>query len=403
MLHLIPVVKNYAWGSSKNDCLVKEIFLKNIQNNNPEKNNEQENIKKEKNWAEIWIGTHQSGMTHLLNGETLFNHLKCDLPFIFKILSIEKCLSIQMHPDSEWAKKLHFQDPKNYPDPYPKPEMAIAIDYLDSFSGYCNFEELSMNLSKYPNFYSILQKQHFFSINFSAKNQSENIKNLIEYFFSLNIENLKQNLDVLFSDINLIDKKCFRDETIMKLFDQFGYDVGILMSLLLNIVRLKPFEYIAIGPFIPHAYISGNVIECMPPSDNVIRVGLTPKFKDIDNFMLMYQYIESNDNKKMARTKIYADKSLRIREFPHDLGNYFKILMFQNIHKEEDLIDLNEYRVIVEEKGIFFNFEESPIEINGLVVRQHEFCLVVEGEMKIKSSQKVNAIFCSRSVNLEKA
>ena len=32
----------------------------------------------------------------------------------------------------------------------------------------------------------------------------------------------------------------------------------------------------------PHAYISGEIIECMALSDNVIRCGLTPKFKDVD-------------------------------------------------------------------------------------------------------------------------
>jgi mannose-6-phosphate isomerase len=30
----------------------------------------------------------------------------------------------------------------------------------------------------------------------------------------------------------------------------------------------------------PHAYISGELVECMASSDNVIRAGLTPKFRD---------------------------------------------------------------------------------------------------------------------------
>lgn len=32
---------------------------------------------------------------------------------------------------------------------------------------------------------------------------------------------------------------------------------------------------------IPHAYLKGNIVECMASSDNVIRAGLTGKFKDI--------------------------------------------------------------------------------------------------------------------------
>ena len=41
---------------------------------------------------------------------------------------------------------------------------------------------------------------------------------------------------------------------------------------------------------IPHAYISGNIIECMANSDNVVRVGLTEKFKDIPALLEIMDY-----------------------------------------------------------------------------------------------------------------
>ena len=37
------------------------------------------------------------------------------LPFLFKVLSIRKALSIQAHPNKKLAEKLHAEDPKNYP------------------------------------------------------------------------------------------------------------------------------------------------------------------------------------------------------------------------------------------------------------------------------------------------
>src|SRR4051812_25412407 len=37
------------------------------------------------------------------------------LPFLFKVLSINKALSIQAHPDKRLAERLHADDPKNYP------------------------------------------------------------------------------------------------------------------------------------------------------------------------------------------------------------------------------------------------------------------------------------------------
>lgn len=37
------------------------------------------------------------------------------LPFLFKVLSIGKALSIQAHPNKKLAEQLHEKDPKNYP------------------------------------------------------------------------------------------------------------------------------------------------------------------------------------------------------------------------------------------------------------------------------------------------
>jgi len=53
------------------------------------------------------------------NGELLGEKVtkkfgNAELPFLFKILSIHKALSIQAHPDKSLAKELHARDPKNY-------------------------------------------------------------------------------------------------------------------------------------------------------------------------------------------------------------------------------------------------------------------------------------------------
>jgi mannose-6-phosphate isomerase len=44
-------------------------------------------------------------------------------------------------------------------------------------------------------------------------------------------------------------------------------------------VRLEPFEAIYLAANEPHAYVSGELVEVMATSDNVIRAGLTPKFR----------------------------------------------------------------------------------------------------------------------------
>ncbi|KAJ1970695.1 Mannose-6-phosphate isomerase, partial [Dimargaris verticillata] len=54
---------------------------------------------------------------------------------------------------------------------------------------------------------------------------------------------------------------------------------------------------IFLGANEPHAYLSGDIIECMATSDNVVRAGLTPKFKDVEVLieMLTYDYGEAQN------------------------------------------------------------------------------------------------------------
>ena len=72
------------------------------------------------------------------------------------------------------------------------------------------------------------------------------------------------------------------------LFKRFGEDQGLIFSIFMNYLEMKKGEALFIGPNIPHAYIEGDCIECMANSDNVIRLGLTPKFVDTQNFLKVF-------------------------------------------------------------------------------------------------------------------
>lgn len=50
------------------------------------------------------------------------------LPFLFKVLSIRKALSIQAHPNKKLAEQLHEKDPKNYPGIVHWPDHAHRSD-----------------------------------------------------------------------------------------------------------------------------------------------------------------------------------------------------------------------------------------------------------------------------------
>lgn len=77
---------------------------------------------------------------------------------------------------------------------------------------------------------------------------------------------------------------------VLRLESQYPDDVGIIAAFFLNYVKLKRGEALYIGPNEPHAYLSGECIECMATSDNVVRAGLTPKHRDVRTLLSMLKY-----------------------------------------------------------------------------------------------------------------
>lgn len=81
-----------------------------------------------------------------------------------------------------------------------------------------------------------------------------------------------------------------KEQLVLRLEVQYPADVGILAAFFLNYVKLKPGEALYLGPNEPHAYISGECIECMATSDNVVRAGLTSKKRDVQALLSMLNY-----------------------------------------------------------------------------------------------------------------
>lgn len=80
------------------------------------------------------------------------------------------------------------------------------------------------------------------------------------------------------------------DNLALRLHEQYPGDIGVFNVYLLNYIILKPGEGLYMGANEPHAYISGDCFECMATSDNVVRAGLTPKFKDVNTLCSMLTY-----------------------------------------------------------------------------------------------------------------
>jgi mannose-6-phosphate isomerase len=241
-----------------------------------------------------------------------------ELPFLFKVLSIEKVLSIQAHPDKQLAKKLHINDPKNYPDDNHKPEMAIAVTEFEGFCGFKPLEEIADELQKIPEFKVIVGddvtekfvKGIRSNVEIGTPDDKSN-RELLQLVFgkvmNASDEAIATQADSLVSRAQSQPELFAKDlpELILRLNKQFPQDVGLFCGcLMLNHCKLTAGEAMFLQAKDPHAYINGDIIECMAASDNVVRAGFTPKFKDVENLveMLTYSY-ESVEKQKMIAEK----------------------------------------------------------------------------------------------------
>lgn len=81
------------------------------------------------------------------------------LPFLFKVLSIGKSLSIQAHPTQSHARELHAHHPDKYPDPNHKPEMVIALRDFEGFCGFRPLGKIQTFVSSVPEVRSLIDEE----------------------------------------------------------------------------------------------------------------------------------------------------------------------------------------------------------------------------------------------------
>lgn len=235
------------------------------------------------------------------------------LPFLFKVLSIDKALSIQAHPNKKLAEQLHAKDPQNYPDDNHKPEMAIALTPFEGLCGFRPLDEIAHFLGTVAPLRELVGEDtaHEF-IETARKNQAaetdeavaEN-KGVLQKAFgalmSASEASISAQMEALVASAAR-DAATFAGsgvpstpgttlaELVRRLHGQFGADVGLFVLFFLNLVHLQPGEALFLRADDIHAYVAGDIMECMAASDNVVRAGLTPKFRDVAALVGMLTY-----------------------------------------------------------------------------------------------------------------
>lgn len=339
LLRLQCGVNSYAWGKKGNDSTAAKFAAAtpagdfSIQSDTP--------------YSELWMGTHPSNPSKdLATGRTLLDLVQDNkallsdavtskygdkLPFLLKILSIGTALSIQAHPNKKLAEELHAKDPKNYPDDNHKPEMAIAVTPFEGLCGFRPLSEVAHFLESLSPLKSLVGDENADEFIANAKAQTEEpsaeavakSKKILQKAFGSLMASAQSDVDTETEKlIKLAESEgdnfaaggvpSISGEKmaalVKRLYGQYGNDIGLFVQFFLNYVELQPGEALFLTADDIHAYISGDIVECMASSDNVIRAGFTPKYKDVTTLVntLTYNFAPIEEQKMKPTDYPYA-------------------------------------------------------------------------------------------------
>lgn len=256
-----------------------------------------------------------------LMGHDISAKYSSKLPFLFKVLSINKALSIQAHPNKKLAEKLHAKDPKNYPDDNHKPEMTIAITPFEGLCGFRPLREIAHFLDTISPLRKLVGEDQAKALK-DAADSGSNAKGSLQAAFTHLMKSDRSTVASQSKElvslaeagsidpgpsVNTSEELC---ELVQRCNSQFPADIGLFNLFFLNFVKLEPGQAMYLKADDIHAYISGDIIECMASSDNVIRAGFTPKFQDVDTLTDILTYDHDPPEKQLLQPTDYSYATL---------------------------------------------------------------------------------------------
>ncbi|KDQ54601.1 hypothetical protein JAAARDRAFT_135320 [Jaapia argillacea MUCL 33604] len=333
LIRLRTSIQTYDWGKPGSTSLVAKFAPNSI---GPDFE-----VDENAHYAETWMGTHPSGPLSLfsspdtpllslissnpshylstslltrtqpttlaLSGPTSHSP---HLPFIFKILSVGQALPLQAHPDRQLGERLHKRDGEEFVDANHKPEIAIAIGDDGSvdggigegvaflgFVGFRPLDEIKRFLEGVEELRRAIGDEGVVK-EFVEKPSQEGLKRV----YGALLTRGKESFEEMKKDVNALVRRVggrgdgVVNETEAKLLKkvngQYEEDVGVLATtFFMNLVKLKKGEAIYCGADEVHAWLEGDIIECMAISDNVINSAFVPPAeRDISTFTSMLTY-----------------------------------------------------------------------------------------------------------------
>ena len=294
MLRLVGRVRPYAWGSRTE---IASIQGRPVPSGTPE--------------AELWFGAHPDDPSLVGGDGSLLELIESDpvgllgaatverygprLPFLVKLLAADQPLSLQVHPDLAQAREGFAAEDaagvprdaayRNYVDRNHKPELMVAVSECDALCGFRPVADSAALLERLavPALRPVVA-------GLRQPNPAEGLRAAVTALFALPADQVVPAVRTAAAALPDPEYAVVAD-----LADRYPGDLGVVASLLLNLVRLRPGEAIYMPAGNLHAYLRGVGVEVMASSDNVLRGGLTRKHVDVGELLRVLRFEELPD------------------------------------------------------------------------------------------------------------
>lgn len=292
---LVPIANEpraYAWGSTS---LMAE-HLGRTPSGGPE--------------AELWLGAHPECPAVVSSGPDAGTGLDALLAarglepprMLLKLLAAAEPLSLQAHPDAAQAREGFAREDaagvprgaahRSYRDPFPKPEVIVAVSRFEALCGFRPRAEALRALDALADADARVAPV--------AARVREG--DALGWLLSGAPEVAAAVAGAVAAGPAIAGSLPREADTVARLHAAHPLDPGILVALLLHRVSLEPGEALFLPAGNLHAYLEGLGVELMGASDNVIRGGLTPKHVDVDELLAVVDRATLDDPRLAPET-----------------------------------------------------------------------------------------------------
>ena len=230
--------------------------------------------------AELWYGAHVNGPSALVDqpGTLADVVTSADAPVLVKLLAAARPLSIQIHPPADQAERNFAAQeadpglPKLLADGLAKTEMLIAVRPFSVLQGMRDPALAG----------AILRAVGGSAVGAADLVDTGDLKPAIRHLLAIDPVELAELTKRVPSAAAAAGLAPGGVEALATVTRNYPGDPGVLVAVLMDQRVLAEGEAVFVPAGVVHAYISGTGVEVMTTSDNVLRMGLTPKTIAVD-------------------------------------------------------------------------------------------------------------------------